>query len=263
MVTEKHGKTVIETINTFIEKFPKDDCVYLLCGSAVSKANYRDIDYMVYVKADMNVVAKNICTFLDAYSICHTVKTIENLSMVSLKFSFNDVVVSLHIVEVSLLNSALDKISQVKSYTEIDVFSFNLNNTTIYRKWIVETLYVSGNKKIYDDIKSRVCQELIPYDSVKEALYHNIMSKIAYYKELEASSSFSKAILYVEILNDLLLYCYAENKTLWGTIKYVESDISAFSTNKRLCDACQDAFCNLAGSSSNISEAIEKIKNIL
>ena len=37
MTKEKHNKTMIESINMFIEKFPKDDCVYLLCGSALSK----------------------------------------------------------------------------------------------------------------------------------------------------------------------------------------------------------------------------------
>lgn len=261
MTEKKHAKTMVESINMFIEKFPKDDCVYLLCGSALTKENYRDVDYIVYVCNGIDIETKNICSFLDSYNICYTVKTIENLSMVSLKFSLNDVIVSIHLVELSLLNSALDKISDEKSYTEIDVFSFNLNNPTIYRKWIIETLYVSGDKKIYEEVKSRVRQELIPYDSIKSVLYQSIMSKMLYYEELEKLSSVSKVILYVQMLNELLLYCYAENKILWGTIKYVESDMNNFTVNKQLCNICENAFRKLGGSSENISSEIEKIKN--
>ena len=261
MTKEKHNKTMIESINMFIEKFPKDDCVYLLCGSALSKKNYRDVDYIVYACNGIDIAMNNICSFLDSNNICYRVKTIKNLSMVSLKFSFDDVIVSIHLVELSLLNSALDKIKDEKSYTEIDVFSFELNNPTIYRKWIIETLYISGDKEIYDEVRSRVRQELIPYDSIKSALYQSIMSKMLYYEELEKHSSVSRVILYVQMLNELLLYCYAENRILWGTIKYVESDMNNFTANKQLCNICENAFRKLGGSSENISSEIEKIKN--
>ena len=63
------------------------------------------------------------------------------------------------------------------------------------------------------------------------------------------------------MLNELLLYCYAENKILWGTIKHVESDMNNFTVNKQLCNICKNAFHKLGGSSENISSEIEKIKN--
>lgn len=254
-------KRFLREENNIISKLPQQTCAYLLCGSALHIEKYNDIDFMVYTTEDKQKTAKKIGDILTSANREYSTHLISELSMVSLKYQINGTVISLHIVEMNALENYVDEISTVSTFSKMDVFSFDLKISTVCRKWITETEFVSGNKEIADALKARLQYDSIPYQDIREDLRASIQSKINYYYEIKKKHSIiEENIIGIQVLNDAILFCYAENRTLFGTVKYVETDLRSFGVNTDLCNICLDLLTNIPG---NLEKAIKSIEELI
>lgn len=224
-----------------IKKIIEDNCAeytneqFLQCGSSIHNPMARDIDIMVYVSG-------NLCDFFDSFFARHRDRHIIKKSfidvwkMYSLKIKKDNEVISFHIVSVEDLRKYVARACEPEIYADINLFSLSLKLPTVYRKWIIDTDHLYGNRCMKEELLSMLKQQWMPVAAIQDLLRKRIMNSVNYYFEKSDFALFS-GIIISQIFNDFVLYCYAENGLYYGTLKYLESDLKSFTKCTELAEA--------------------------
>lgn len=223
-----------------IKKIIEDNCAeyikeqFLQCGSSIQNPMARDIDIMVYVSG-------NLYDFFDSFLMRYKDRYIIKKSfadiwkMYSLKVKENNEVISFHIVSVEDLRKYVERACEPEIYTDINLFSLSMKLPTVYRKWIIDTNHLYGNRSMKEELLSMLNQQRMPVVAIQELLRKRIINSVNYYFEKSDSALFS-GIIISQIFNDCVLYCYAENGLYYGTLKYLESDLKSFTKGTELAE---------------------------
>lgn len=213
------------------------DC--LLCGSAVFEETPRDIDLIIIAyESFFPELESSIRNKTEEKGMIVHWHYIEELSMSTMKFYHQTIEYSLHIVSKEVMNVYVEQSSQVSSFVNVNMFDFSLSLPVVYRTWIDETIHIYGNCLIGDMLKSKLKLTCVRSSYVKEVLDGKIKNAIHYYFEKIGNGLIVQQILLMEILNLLILYCYASNNQYIRTIKYIERDLLSFPQKHDLCVAC-------------------------
>ena len=240
-------KTVIESLENRGYSF----CVSL-CGSQIETEKWEkipnDIDYIIYIEDDVERFVDQFCdearrligneqfgTSVDGI----TVKYIEVLRMHSVKTVICGEIYSFHIVSTKILDDAV-KLQKKPSAYDLSLFQFGLNNPTVYRLWINETIFIDGDRKIYDKYFDSVSESNIPVEAASEYLKNQIFLYSSYYKEVVKKAKDSGElgigafVMRIQILEKLISLCYVLNSRFYGSLKYIDADTSSFSKGRNI-----------------------------
>lgn len=223
-----------EKLNNFINDMRKcirnqSDYLVLLCGSSLTELNPRDIDIIIYTKEDEGIFSKNLLSSITLIDPLAKFTYIDVLQLYSLKYLSSSVSYSLHIVSWDKVHSYIDQASQVGTYTDINIFAFNLYYQTVYRKWIMETEYLIGNEMLKVELVNNLNSKVIPYEAAIKRLIQRIKNNVNYFIEKVSESDAVCNIILCQIINQLVNYSYLVNGVYYGTIKYIKNDMKKFT----------------------------------
>lgn len=227
-MNDKTGK-----INNFVNDMRKSICdrsdyLVLLCGSSLTELNPRDIDIMIYTKEDEEIFSNNLLRSIILIDPEAEFTYIDALQIYSLKYISNDTIYSLHIVSWDKVNSFVAQASQVETYTDVNIFAFELYYQTIYRKWIIETEYLTGNEMLKTELVNNLNSKVIPYDAAVKRLTKRIKNDVNYFIEKVSDPDAICNIILCQIINQLVNYSYLVNGIFYGTVKYIKDDMKKF-----------------------------------
>ena len=215
------------------------DCACLVCGGAVHEPVPRDVDLILYtLNDDLPRGADEIVSTLSAFDFDCKTRYIAELKMYSIKAVFDGVLLSLHIVSYRDVLSYAFRASAPSTYTDVDILSFKLNFTTVYRTWILETKFLFGDREAVEYLRDLV-RDKMPVEKIHDILRDRIINTANYCLEKRSCGAMTRHILKMKLFRELLLFCYAMNHQLFGTVKYIDSDLDGFDAAKNLCAACK------------------------
>lgn len=237
-----------ETTKEFFEDMKnfqnQNEYVAMLCGSSLCEPNPNDTDIFIYSLEDEEVFANRLYLFLKAIDTDIKLKYYENLKFYSVKYKSVDFQYSLHIVSIKTLKEMIEKTSQISTYTDINIFEVDLYMQTVYRKWVRETEFICGNECMLANIKTLLSKKEYDVNSneVINVLRKRIINNVAYYKEKYTHDKITANIIILQIINNLINYCYFVNKIYYGTVKYIYSDLISFKTQPPISKITLDLF---------------------
>lgn len=212
-----------------------DEYTAVLCGSALVESNPRDIDIFIYTKWDEREFSEKLYRYLLLIYSSAKTNYIAPLQFYSVKYVSSEVNYSIHIVSMKKLLSIIDQASLVDTYTNINVFDVKLYNQTVYRKWIMETEYLTGNGTLKEYLLNELVKRERPTALAKQILSKQIKNNIAYFHEKIGTDRVFCNIILCQIINNLINYCYLANEKYYGTVKYIRSDLIGFDQAVFLC----------------------------
>ena len=241
------GANMTEKIRLIAKKMSgylpaEKEYVFLLCGSATETEYPRDIDFMVYdADGDIDGFAEEITCALVSDGIDADIRFMDELNMRAVKFRWNDSPISIHIVSYKDIEKYVGRAGTPEVYTQVDILSYTLNYPTVYRKWIIDTIFVCGNKNLKKDLSERL-KDTMPVTEICDALVWNINNTISYCLEKWNNGEITKGILLLKVFREVLLYSYAINRQYFGTAKYIDGDMMGFQVGRDVCDLCIKLF---------------------
>ena len=171
-------------------------------------------------------------------------KYLENLKFYSVKYKSINYNYSLHIVSIKTLEEMIDKASHISTYTDINIFEVKLYMQTVYRKWVCETEFICGNECMLTNIKSLLSKNEYDVNSneVISILKKQINNNVSYYKEKYTHDKITANIIILQIINNLINFCYFVNKVYFGTVIYIQSDFISFKNQTKISEIALDLF---------------------
>ena len=207
----------------------QSDYLVLLCGSSLTELNPRDIDIIIYIKEDEETFSNNLLSSIILFDSEAKLTYIDTLQLYSLKYTSGDADYSLHIVSWDKVNSYIAQASQVETYTDINIFSFSLYYQIVYRKWIMETEYLTGNEMLKVELVNSLNSKVIPCEAAIKRLTQRIKNDVNYFIEKVSESDAVCNIILCQIINQLVNYSYLVNGVYYGAVKYIKSDMEKFT----------------------------------
>lgn len=248
--------TLIKKFSMHCDKAKKFSC--LLCGGAIAEKCPRDVDLIIYVETED--LKKSVDEIAHSFTSCGVMNRniyIKELNMHSIKTDKGNL--SLHVVSYNDVLEYVSHVTDPETYTNIDILSFTLNYTTVYRTWIKDTVFLCGERDMAEDLRERISDK-IPIDLLHKIFFEKISGMLNYYQEKNFANPISQGILILKLFRELLLYCYAMNKQFYGTAKYIDNDLAYFTEVEDMCDNCKKVFNTLRGETNRLDK--ELIKNI-
>lgn len=207
----------------------QSDYLVLLCGSVLTERNPRDIDMIIYTKEDAEIFSNKLLCNIRSLDPKAELIYITTLQMYSLKCISGSVRFSLHIVSWNKVNSFIDQASQVETYTDINIFAFDLYYQIVYRKWIMETEYLTGNEMLKAELVNNLNSKVIPYEAAVKRLTQRIKNNVNYFVQKVSKTDAVCNIILCQIINQLVNYSYLVNGVYYGAVKYIKSDMKKFT----------------------------------
>ena len=223
--------TLAEKFSMHFGKAGKFSC--LLCGGAIAEKCPRDVDLIVYVETDD--LKKSVDEIVHSLTSCGVMNRniyIKELNMHSIKTDMENL--SLHVVSYNDVSEYVSHVTEAETYTDIDILSFTLNYTTVYRTWIKDTVFLCGEREMAEDLRERISDK-IPTDLLHKIFFKKISGMLNYYREKNFTNPISQGILTLKLFRELLLYCYAMNKQFYGTATHVDNDLACFTEVEDMC----------------------------
>lgn len=224
----------IRKFNKLINDMKKSICnqsdyLVLLCGSSLTELNPRDIDIIIYTREDEEIFSDDLLSNIILIDPEAELAYIDTLQMYSLKYTSGDASYSLHIVSWDKVNSFVARASQVETYTDFNIFAFSLNYQIIYRKWIIETEYLTGNEMLKVELVNNLNSKVIPYETAIKRLTQRIKNDVNYFTEKVSEADAVCNIILCQIINQLVNYSYLVNGVYYGAVKYIKNDMKKFA----------------------------------
>lgn len=201
----------------------------LLCGSVLAEPNPRDIDMIIYTKEDAEIFSNKLLRSIILMDSEAELTYLDTLQLYSLKYILGGAHYSLHIVSWDTVNSFIAEASQVETYTDINIFAFGLCYQIVYRKWIMETEYLTGNELLKVELVNHLNSKVIPYEAAAKRLTQRIKNNVHYFIEKVSETGAVCNIILCQIISQLVNYSYLVNGVYYGAVKYIKSDMKKFT----------------------------------
>lgn len=227
-------KNFINDMNN--SEFDPNTYIALLCGSSLFECDPRDTDIFIYTLGDEKSFCSKLTVYLSQIDKNVRFSYLDSLEFYSVKYISSGIPYSLHIVSKRKLYDRIQKADCVETYTDINIFDVKLYSQTVYRKWIIETRYLIGNRKIKNDIKQELIKKKIPENIAREKLICRIKNNINYFNEKVSGEDDIVLCNFIvgQIVNNLINYLYLVNGCYYGTLKYIKTDLEHFEKDAEL-----------------------------
>ena len=234
--------------------------VLSLCGSALTEQTPRDIDFILYVSTEnLEKSSYYLQEVLSSLRFDALVYPMNTLQMYAVKFCFEGCPVSIHIVSYFRLLEYVCHAKDVAVYMEVDIVAYRLNYPSVYRKWILETVWISGDVSMREHLYRRV-KDAMPVSELLTTFQWNIENTVHYCIEKWNNGKIARGVLLFKVFREVLLYCYAANHQFYGTAKYIDHDLKAFKNQKELCNIAVDLFQTInSDNTAHVMDLLEKI----
>ena len=251
-------------LNTIGQSFRNtDDFCCLICGSSLHKASPRDIDLMLYIQGDLTTSANQLKASLETEYSQVSIAYLPIYSLYSLKFVYDQKEFSIHMASFRFVNESFSCASDVDYFAEIDIFCQDLKWPVVWRYWIQETRFCTGNQALYTQLLESLKKVHIPYPDIQKKLTNRIRNHISYFCHKKQNGDFCQFIIGCQLLNTMLLFCYSINHQFLGTVKYMEQDLNAFTIGTPIVSACRKLFtCLCRNGAVGLEGLINEISEI-